>query len=281
MKKVILMGIILSLLFIQSPTGITAETLISEEELDLYLQENLNVPNEVIDRYNYEQKLNVYQNEAMYISTKVSHGYINDNPSVELENAEDDNIIITPYALSNFAHYIDIFSTTPRTNNQVAFLVTYNWYYSESPYWLLTEKFGMAWTDDFRIRTGSVRAGYTYEAQNNKTGEWDIVSTSNNTFYNGIDGVGWEQKLVEPRLTSNGRFDPVTHYGWGQVIIERGKIASRAGDEVVSTVVGNLYHKVIGLSGDLSFSSTPQITISPSSGYLESGTSLETFDWTH
>ncbi len=275
MKKLI-SSFFASLLCISLITSVAlAEQSVSESEINNYLI-NAGYPQTTIDRLVYDQKITLYENNAIFVTEKfVPSNLIESNSNVYLPTD------ITPLALSNFGHSITVSQVTASSSSKVAFAVDYNWYWDYSPVWTLTDKFGLAWTDSFRLKSGTARTGYNVVGTcgGRYYQKTYPVSTS---FYNGIDGIGWDVDLVGMYHVTDcppdNRVQVKEHRGWGQFIME--KVHDGSNKLVTSAISASYFHKQVGLTGTLGFSATgPAVTITNSISYDESYAAYEDWDW--
>ncbi|MGX4586980.1 hypothetical protein [Paenibacillus chitinolyticus] len=233
----------------------------SESELNKYMEKH-GYPQEVITMFDFDQKLNVYKQEASFVSTKKSLSNLGEGLSSSLD--------VGTKSLSNFSESVTM-SLPSYSNGQVKFIVDYNWDWNSAPVFTMTDKFGVAWNDNFVADQTTAKYSYRAFGQKLINGTWYDDEASTGTINSYVDpdpgkGIGWAVNLIAGFTHNNIAYTTYRHKGWGQVSILRTNNTSST-----TAVKGQYFHQQMVANGSLSFSASgPSIGISSSWAYDQS-----------
>lgn len=244
------------------------------EMLDQYLSQN-GYPQELIDIYEPEQKQDLYNQGAVFVSYDVKGDNIKDTAIKPLDLDSS----------NNFSHYLSVSQVKSNTGT-VQFAVNYNWDWVYAPDFTLEDQWAIAWSDGFQLVDGTSRWTYKAFGRSNLLGEDTNGGTTN---YGGVYTVGaglvWKANLVNgwTRVSGNQaiQYKTYRHKGWSAFNIKKGHDGS---NKVVSSGLSGMYfHKFVNVNGSVSFgggSIYPSISITPQSAFDSSKNSAtRQFDW--
>ncbi|HBI03125.1 MAG TPA: hypothetical protein DDY49_03730 [Paenibacillaceae bacterium] len=252
----------------------------TEKEINLYLQK-AGYSEEVIAILEQPQKEYIYKEKLVYAYHKTETGNLketNDNSNPEVQSGD-----VGIQSLSNWtATLVASRFTTPSVSGKVEFNLDYNWTWDYPPSWTLTDKFGIAWTDDFDAYPST--AVYAYRAFGRHVSSTGVTyaeySTGNQFTYKDYTpgtGIGWEYDIISSFVKSNVDYGVYKHKGWGRIKI--GKYSNKSGLDEQTSASASYFHKQGTLTGTLTFSPTPSISITNGWCYDKSPDSGATFSW--
>ncbi|WP_063563819.1 hypothetical protein [Paenibacillus sp. O199] len=275
-KFILAITLIISL-FSSVTSAASADSAVSTSELDQYLI-NAGYPQELIDAYEEEQKMELYAAQATYISHKVTYDTLMDNDS-----SNEDSI--TPMSLSNFSH-ITSFSRIPSTTPGTAKIaVNYNWDWNYDPIFTSSDQYGIAWTDDWNLVSGSSKYNYKafgyYHSASGSTlyAETAGVQQSGQLKAPPGAGIGYEVNLISEFSKNGARYIVNRHKGWSGFQLYREH--DKSGRLEVTAFEAKYFHKEWNLTGEVNVAKTPAVTFSTTAGVSESNADTQTLNWYH
>ncbi|MCR8642701.1 hypothetical protein NV379_08500 [Paenibacillus sp. N1-5-1-14] len=273
MKKVFTLVLTMLLIISSLSSIVSAKTANpTVEEVDSYMT-NAGYPAEVINYLEFDQKKTIFSNSLTYVSHKAVDG-----------NLKEQNDQITPYAFSNFVNYITT-SAYGTVNSLKKYHISYNWNWNYNPTFVLTDKFGMAWSDDWSIVNGTAKSTYITEGRfNNATETHYVYSNGQDTFAPGT-GIGWKVDLLNKfdkyyaPANQVVSYSTYKHRGYGELDIH--KAIDNSGNREVTDVAGAYFHKEGTVNGTLTLSKTPEVGITWGTQYDEAPHAAYSFEWYH
>lgn len=260
--------VVLSIVLMIPFVSATASAQIENEELhyNQYLEEN-GYPQELISEYELEQKKDLYENGGVYVTSSTTEDNLSDQESGEftIQALED----------KNFTHTISISRIRTSQKGIAQFKVNYNWSWKYAPVFYSTDKFGLAWNNDYAVVNNSAMHSYKYFFKDNITGETKTSGGVQQKGYKTISpgtGIGWDVNLV-----SNGR--PVEHKGWSSVTLQKGHDYS--GNAETSSMVASYFHRRVAVYNPvLSFAKEPSLAVTFGWAHDEAIPASYTWTWT-
>lgn len=260
MKRFFLVFMVLSLVFTCSlsvlATKESADTGgLSEMQLDEYLTTS-GYPQEIIEIFEFEQKKSLYEQEAVYTSHEINYGYLTESGAMQT----NDNTI---QDLINFSQTL-VMSQAPTTVSGLAqALVTYNWTWDYVPLVTSTDKWGIAWTDDWDPIANTAKYSYRAIAESAPGVEIASSSTGNISGYDKFDpgaGIGFAVNLIFAFNQNGVNYGVTKHKGWSEVRLQRPHDGSGRPDS--TSAVANYFHRYGTFNGTLEFDKKPKVSIS-------------------
>lgn len=234
-------------------------------------------PTEVIAEFEDEQKQNIYEEKLVYTSHTTENSFafesLGSAPKYSLRTTTGN------WTRTLVASKV----TTPSVKGKNEFVLDYNWTWNNNPDFALTDKFGIAWSDDFDAYPETAVYAYKATGYNNIRNETRDQSTGNVYTYkdwNSAAGIGWEYDIKDFFYYNNLSYIVNTHKGWGRVKI--GKYSNKSGTTESTSAVGSYFHKYGAFTGSLAFSPAPSVSISFASSYDKfADAGAAPFSWTN
>ncbi|MBJ6360659.1 hypothetical protein ACFOQM_04960 [Paenibacillus sp. GCM10012307] len=210
---------------------------LSEDGLNTYLI-NAGYPQDVIDILEFEQKISFYTQQAVYTSHKTTEGHLSE------KSESITNLDVSARAINNFTQTLVMSQVRTNTSGLAQALVTYNWEWDYIPLFTMTDKWGIAWTDDWDPLPTTARYSYRAIAESSPGVVSASSSTGNISGYDAFlpgSGIGFAVNLIAG-FTQNGIFYSTTkHKGWSEIRIQKAHNGSGTLDS--SSGVANYFHK--------------------------------------
>jgi hypothetical protein len=249
---------------------------LSENDLDEYLREN-GFPEDYISILHLEQKKYFYENQGEFVSYETTTSYLGeDGYSQETVNGKN----ISPMTMDNFTatlgtvqlHYYN-------KTGFVRYAIAYNWTWNQRANFNLTDKFGIAWTDDWDILPETAQYGYTpYGVNSNGQNGWRSFSWYGQDEYSPGNGIGWAYDILHDFTGTDGKYyETYKHTGYGMVDIIHEHNGS--GSEKSSSASAKYFHKQFAIGGTLSFNSSGKPSVSISNAINYDATSATAHQW--
>ncbi|MFZ5596619.1 MAG: hypothetical protein ACOY31_06365 [Bacillota bacterium] len=225
-------------------------------------------PQDVLNLLDSEQKQMLVDKKATYIT----HIIKRDNLTDDVNSKSD----VSATSLSNFTQSIVVSDLADSPNGRMRYALTYNWNWNYDPYYTLTDKFGMAWSDDFDIESAAWRyIAYGSDGIGNyATKNWTGSGMSQSQ---AATGAGWNYDIVDSFMQNNRLYLTYRHQGRGYVEIS--KWSNKSGNNEQASVVGKYFHQQMSPQATFTFSKTPSISITPTTSYDASSSASQL--WTY
>lgn len=247
-------------------------------EIDNYLIEAGYPVEAVKNVYFPDQKKELYRSQAKFVSLKNDEGILLADHQQTTQPG-----VISPLNISpdNFTNYITLSEVTGTISaGQARFSITYNWIWAADPTYTLTDKFGIAWTDDFDAVPSTSRTQYS--AFGNIPGtstQATFTSPLSNTYskYTAGAGIGWEVDLKGTFTVNGTAYATYLHQGWSMIDIVKAHDSS--GNLETTSMSATYFHKYGTIDANLTFSKTPEVSLSNSFNYDQSNDLGYAFKW--
>lgn len=234
-------------------------------------------PNEVIAELDDAQKQGIYNEKLVYASHTKENNFA-------FESAATTPQFSTFTTTGNWTRTLVASKvTTPSVRGKNEFVLDYNWTWKNNPDFALTDKFGIAWSDDFDAYASTAVYSYRatgYNSVRNETRDYTTGNVSGYTDSPSAAGIGWEYDIKDFFYYNNLSYVVNTHKGWGRVKI--GKYSNKSGTTESTSAVGSYFHKYGVATGGLSFAPTPSVSISFAGSYDKfADAAASPFSWTN
>lgn len=271
MKKRFLVLMVFLLCFTTVHFSVSAEESgnLSEQQLDQHLK-NQGYPEEVLSKLSLVAKQEFYYSNSKFISVK----QVTDNFQESLS---------TDFGVTSLTNWDAFFLVSQKPYNVpglVKFTFSYHWDWDLDPLYTLTDKFGIAWTDDFNAVANSAHIYYRPAGFSGVGGgNCNRMVLNDYTYheYKPGTGIGWEFDIINQFDEGGIPCFTNRHTGHGRVDVIREHDGS--GSAKPSSYVATYFHKYGAINGSLTMSKTPSITISPSFNYDKAVDTGDTFIW--
>ncbi|AKF92606.1 hypothetical protein [Brevibacillus laterosporus] len=281
MKKV-LFSVLASVFFTCSMTTVSYAKWEKMDETDYneYLQD-AGYPEEAIGTLELEQKEALYDEQAQFISFQEDESLIKDGEDNKNKRTKRD------LEDENFTQSLLVSQINNDVKGTVQFRVSYNFNWRFTPFFTLTDMFGVSWSDDFDPLEDTAKYSYRqigwypYKGKRVDTQRKRVFMETYSKYTPGA-GIGWKYDIQNRYYDEQGnRVNVSQHKGYGEVEIV--KRHDKSGDVDSSSASAKYFHKEGGIDASFSFSggSAPQVSISPKFNYSESNDVGKSWRWYH
>jgi len=272
MKKIgILFPFLFALVLIFTPNNGSAQiNNPSMEQIEQYLLEQ-GFPQDYISILADEQKQGFYRDEAIFVTLDTVDGLLSEKDTIQA------------FAMKNWTGTVSTVQVKSGIKGILKYRLTYNLNWNQRANFNLTDKFGIAWSNDWDALENSSISSYTPKGINSAGGTSSV--TYNYTGYGDYkpgNGIGWAFDIKHNFTGTDGKYyETSSHSGYGSIDIVKAHNGSGRTDS--SSSVGQYFHKQGTVNGSLGFngSEKPSISISFSIGYDESPQAGKQWYWTH
>ena len=194
----------------------------------------------------------------------------------------DDNTM-QPFAMNNWTSTVSEVQLKSGIKDILKYRLTYNWNWNQRANFNLSDKFGIAWSDDWDALPNTAVSSYSPRGVNSD-GNYS-TRTFHYTGYGDYkpgNGIGWTYNILHNYTGTDGKYyETSNHSGHGSIDIVKAHNGSAKNDS--SSAVGQYFHKQGALTGSLGFngSGKPTISISASINYDQSPTTGKQWYWKH
>ena len=271
---------IIFIYLISPDSGYASTSIPSMEEINQYLIEQ-GLPQENVSQISDEDKINLYRDGARLVAIDTEYGNLNETQTTGKLPIKEHPI--SPLAtLKNWTGTLSIWEVASGRKDILKHRVFYQWTWNQRANFNLTDKFGVAWSDDWDALPETSKYSYTVRGVNN-TGA-NNSRTFNYTGYSDYkpgNGIGWSVNILHNFNIGSVYHETNRHQGYGTVDIVKGH--NRSGRQDSSSAVGQYFHKRGAVTGSINFngSSKPGISISWATQYDTSPVSPRQWYWHH
>ncbi len=231
------------------------------------------LPKEGVDRLeNYlesvEKQRGIYDcNQALPIGLRVEllnedqNGILREtslNNEGAFDNSKADDNTRDQISSSELSVSVSIsnYSTVNNLNTKLI-RASFNWL--QNPFYRLTDKIGVSYSHSWAIN--SSMGGLVYQCYGESTGNLYSFFYYDGQFTAGT-GVAYESIDIKDVYNDE---HTVNHSGWVNLYVQH--YINQTGVNTITNVLAKYYHKKLGVSGSLTLSPTPSISITNSSSY--------------
>ncbi|SDT27378.1 hypothetical protein SAMN05444162_3635 [Paenibacillaceae bacterium GAS479] len=266
-----------AMLLVSSSISVSAAPKVN---VDSYLKEQ-GFPQDYIIQLTPEQKEFFYKNKAEFVSRINQKGNLSETKGQSLQ-ANSFPGLIAPLEMNNWSATLSVVRYLSPSSGISKHAITYNWTWNQRANFNLTDKFGIAWTDDWDIVNGSARSNYAPSGvdSNGSYCSTSSTKTGSDTYAAGA-GVGWSFDIKHDFTAIGGNYcETSKHAGWGMVEVVKAHNGSGKSDSCSASAT--YFHKQGAINGSLGFDgTTPVVSLSPSFNYDKAVDTPHQWYWKH